>query len=80
MTAIVATEADCARDSLAEIKQLLEKDAPVLRRNMAMTRSLRGSYPETHVTTSIYGEAGQSSIYSASDEHQKASRAGVCIS
>ena len=59
--------ADYRRDSLAEIKQLLNDKAPDLREVLKSTKSLRHSYPSVNVAESIYNEADRMSIYSESD-------------
>ena len=64
---IAVPVADCRRDSLAEIKQLLSEKAPDLREVVKSTESLRNSYPSVNVAEQIYSEADRMSIYAESD-------------
>jgi hypothetical protein len=58
--------ADCFRDSLSEIKQLLKQKAPCLQEAAESTQSLRRSYPSIDVAESIYNEADRVSMHSGS--------------
>jgi hypothetical protein len=49
--------ADCRRDSLSEIKQLLKQKDPHLRKLTRSIQSLRLSYPSVDVAESIYDQA-----------------------
>jgi hypothetical protein len=58
--------ADCSRDSLSEIKQLLKQKAPYLREAAESTQYLRRSYPLIDVAESIYHETDRVSMHSGS--------------
>jgi hypothetical protein len=55
--------ADRRRDSLSEIKQLLQRQVPHLPKAAKSIRSLRQSYPPAHVAKSSYNETDLVSVY-----------------
>jgi hypothetical protein len=63
---IAYVSADCFRDSLSEIKQLLKQKAPCLREAAESTQYLRRSYPLIDVAESIYHETDRVSMHSGS--------------
>lgn len=59
--------ANRSRDSLSEIKKLLQSNAPDLQKTVERTHSLRLSHPKIDVAPSLFSQEDRSSLYAVTD-------------
>ena len=59
--------ADRSRDSLSEIKKLLQSNATDLQKTVERTHSLRLSHPKIDVALSLFSQEDRSSLYAVTD-------------